>query len=107
MNKTKFDHSDLEKFSSYFTDFADHNGWQIKVNDRLIRTDSGKSLWKTKGHAKAALKQHLHWGQHNSFLTYLACTFFSDAYSRERDKKYEEFLDFAEKKGMLEFVELK
>jgi hypothetical protein len=105
--KDEFDDADLIKFASYFTDFADHNGWQIKVYGGLIKTDSGKSLWKTKGHAKAALKQHLHWSQRDSFLTFLACKYFKDAYARESDKKYDNFIDFAEQKGILEFIELK
>lgn len=107
MSKQQFDNSDIELFNTYFTDFSGASGWIIKINGKPIKCQSGKSLWRTEGNAKSALKEHLHNVCGPSFMTKLACKYLKDAYHRDTDKVWKNWLDFAQERGILEFVELK
>jgi hypothetical protein len=109
MDKSKFDNADLAKFASNFTDFTGHSGWQIKINGRTIKLRSGKSLWKEKGHAKSALKEHLKCVSHDPFPDILVKKYFKKEFVpyKEECKFWQNFLAFAEQEGILEFVELK
>jgi hypothetical protein len=85
---------------------------RIKVNGEFIQTNSGKSLWKCKAHAKSALKNHLRWKFDREIEQYFPSLAINGRYGGmviPRDTKtrcYHEFIDFLQNQGILEFVEL-
>jgi hypothetical protein len=104
----KFDEKDINHFVSFFKDFSGQTGWIIKIQGRVVKLNSGKSLWGTKRHAKLALKNHLDqpWNK-DCFLTHLTVKYFGKEYHPDDHQLWLNFLAFAERAGILEFVELK
>lgn len=103
---TIFDTEDVSKFNSFFSNYSGNEGWRIKINGKFVKLDSKKSIWAQKGHAKAALKEHLH-HFHHTFMDHLSCRYLTDKYHRDRDKLWKNWLTWAENNGIVEFVELK
>lgn len=101
-----FDVMDIAKFSSYFSEFSNPIGWRIKIDGGFVKLRSGKSIWSQKGHAKAALREHLN--QFNkTFYCYLTEKYLKDICHRDRSVLINKWLEYAEKTGIVEFVELK
>ena len=104
----KFDQSDLDHFSSFFTDFGRETGWIIKINGQTVKLNSKKSIWKTKAHARNALKNHIgDFRDAECFLRKLVIKYLGKEYHPGEHNLWKNFLAFAEEKGILEFVELK
>ena len=108
MNNINFDQGDINRFIAVFKEFPLNGGWQIKVNGRTIKTKSGKSLWQNKAHAKNALKNHFA-NVPRDMCLYLNLSekYLGNKYAYESNKLWNNFVDFLEAKGILEFVELK
>jgi hypothetical protein len=104
----KFDQSDINHFTSFFKDFSGQTGWIIKINGRTVKLNSGKSLWRTKQHAKSALKNHVSdFRDAECFLRKLIIKYLGKEYHPDDHQLWLNFLAFAEEKGIVEFVELK
>ncbi len=71
---------------------------QIKVNGQAIVLSSGKSIWNGIGNAKNALINH---------CSYFRRTFLQKHNSYYQKDLWNEFLDYLQERGILEFVELK
>lgn len=87
----------------------DDPAWAIELNGHRLRTMSGKSLWRTIGHAKSAFKQHLQNcpGFVNEYIELSgrpADSISSKAYSSSCDVKY--VFDDLCTRGNLRFVDL-
>ena len=107
MKDIKFDQEDINKFVTAFSAHVLKGGWQIKVNGQIIKTQSNKSLWATKGHAKSALKNHFA-GLYCEYLPdNLAQKYLENVYHHDENKLWNNFVDFLETNGTLEFIELK
>jgi len=104
---TTFSQTDLYKFQSNFDRVTHSTGWIIKIEGETVRLNSGKSIWKTKGHAKSALKNHLEDKRGETFMGYLCEKYKEFKYFRWDEQLWKNFVDFAEKEKVIEFVELK
>ena len=128
MSNNIFPQEAIDLFDSAFKDGDVESSWAVEVNGRRIKTDNGKSLWKKKGHAKAAITNMLKYKKfsaryyqtgrfHN--LAYdcdtLAGNIFKmlegrDAVIGERkdlDILYKSFISEMEDRGILKFIEFK
>lgn len=87
----------IKKFVSEFETLELRNPpIRIKINGKFVRMRSGKSGWRTIGHAKAAIK---------GSVGYLVKEVTEGAGNyREREKKWTEFIDELVKIGIIEFV---
>jgi hypothetical protein len=70
---------------------------RIRFNGEFITTDSNKTIWRTKGHAKSALLNHFHMsiGYGDKFL--------KDHFPQCKTLK--ELMLFLEKAGIIQYVE--
>lgn len=103
-----FDQLDINHFLSFFKDFGGQTGWIIKIQGRPVKLDSGKSLWKTKAHAKSALKNNLaQFSNASCFMRRLNIKYLESEYSPKEAELWKNWLAFAEEKGIVEFIELK
>ena len=103
----KFDQSDINHFTSFFQDFGGQTGWIIKIQGRAVKLNSGKSIWKTKAHAKNALKNHIgDFSDAECFLRRLIIKHLGKEYHPDDHKLWLNFVAFAVQRGIIEFVEL-
>jgi len=76
--------------------------YRIKFRGEFITLESGKTLWRTKGHAKSAMTNHI-----SSLLWYdkpfqkLVNSFYGDDYRHENAKNLHQAL---ESEGVIEYV---
>lgn len=108
MIQSTFDQVDIHHFTSFFKDFGGQTGWLIKIHGQAVKLNSGKSLWKTKAHARNALRNHLRdFRDKDCFIRQLNIKYLESEYSSKENELWKNFLAFAEEKGILEFAELK
>jgi hypothetical protein len=86
---------------------------RIKINGEYIKVPSGKTLWKCKAHARLAVKTHFGYmfGQElQKFYPQLATVLgpFGEYYIPDKVETecYDEFIEYVQSQGILEFVEL-
>lgn len=77
---------------------------RIKVNGQFIVMPNGKTVWRRIGHAKSALVNAL--GSKFTFVDSITGIEGFKLNYREADKYYQNFIDFLQKEGILEFVEI-
>ncbi len=76
---------------------------RVKVNGKYIYTKSGKSLWKTVGHAKSAIKHHFCSMYQNPLEKEVYYGNQATGY-KEHNAVWAGFIKHLEEKGILEFV---
>jgi len=105
---TEFTQTDINHFNSFFTDFSGQTGWLIKIYGKPVKLNSGKSLWKTLGHAKSALKGHMgDFARADCFIRKMNMKYLESEYSSDEAALWKNWLTFAQAHGIVEFVELK
>jgi hypothetical protein len=105
INSIKFDQDDIDSFLSQITNKSSSDkGWKIKINGEFVKLNSGKSIWAKESFAKSALRNHIFGISRNLMKKYTG-----EEYGgyKEENKLWNNFVDFLQAKGILEFVELK
>lgn len=76
---------------------------RIKINGNFITTMSGKTIWKTLGHAKSALNHHIsNIIGYKRFMSYEDYKILQNLAGKERTPKY--VMEYMVSKGIVEFV---
>lgn len=104
MGKYKFSESDLllfDKWTKERYDPSEDSTWVIKINGVIYTTTSNKCGWKKQHHAKAAFRQDA------SNLVNTICKKHNISFFREKNQLWSEYLLELEKRGIIEFVEVR
>ncbi len=97
-----FDNNTLDKIASTFThpkDASKTAPHRVKFLGKFVVTESGKTLWRTKGHAKLAVFNHFY---SNRGFNALVKKLFNTDYARNDDIRL--VIKELEEQGYLEYV---